>query len=198
MKTGVFLARMQPLHNAHLLMIKKALNECDRVAVCLGSANKEDMLRNPFSLEFRKSMLMEALQDEIEDFSEERVLVFEVPDWSMESDHDSKHVWGEYLYYNIVSRIKQKKFTFYYGDEPEIMLSWFEDLKPRDNLDFVFVDRASELSGLSATKIREAIIKEDVRYLLEYCPRSVTSRMGELKSIWERVVKNPLPDKSME
>ena len=30
-KIGVFLARMQPLHIAHLDIIEKALNECERV-----------------------------------------------------------------------------------------------------------------------------------------------------------------------
>lgn len=50
MKTvGVFLARMQPVHKAHLFMVTKACEECDEVCVILGSENKKDTLRNPFT-----------------------------------------------------------------------------------------------------------------------------------------------------
>ena len=40
MKVGIFLARMQPLHNAHLWLIDKALEENDKVLIVLGSENK--------------------------------------------------------------------------------------------------------------------------------------------------------------
>ena len=56
MKVGVFLARMQPLHNAHLWLIDKALEENDKVLVVLGSENKVDMLRNPYNINLRKKV----------------------------------------------------------------------------------------------------------------------------------------------
>ncbi len=43
----IFLARMQPLHNAHLYMVEKMISECEHVHVFLGSEKKKDMLRNP-------------------------------------------------------------------------------------------------------------------------------------------------------
>lgn len=52
-------ARMQPLHNAHLRLIDKALEENDRVLVVLGSENKVDMLRNPYNINLRKKLLRE-------------------------------------------------------------------------------------------------------------------------------------------
>ena len=39
-KVGVFLARMQPVHNAHLYLVNKALEESDKVLIVLGSENK--------------------------------------------------------------------------------------------------------------------------------------------------------------
>ena len=55
MKTvGVFLARMQPVHKAHLFMVNKACEECDEVCVILGSENKKDTLRNPFTIDVEK------------------------------------------------------------------------------------------------------------------------------------------------
>ena len=59
MKVGIFLARMQPLHNAHLWLIDKALEENDKVLIVLGSENKVDMLRNPYNINLRKKMLRE-------------------------------------------------------------------------------------------------------------------------------------------
>ena len=56
-KYGVFLARMQPVHNAHLWLVDKALKENDKVLIVLGSENKVDMLRNPYKISLRKKML---------------------------------------------------------------------------------------------------------------------------------------------
>lgn len=60
-KCGVFLARMQPVHNAHLWLVNKALEENDKVLIVLGSENKVDMLRNPYDINLRKQMLRECL-----------------------------------------------------------------------------------------------------------------------------------------
>ena len=63
-KVGVFLARMQPVHNAHLFLVHKALEENDKVLIVLGSENKVDMLRNPYDISLREEMLRECLTDE--------------------------------------------------------------------------------------------------------------------------------------
>ena len=59
--TGVFLARMQPLHNAHMCIIEKMCKECDKVVVMLGSSNKKDTLRNPFNIELRINNIKTAI-----------------------------------------------------------------------------------------------------------------------------------------
>lgn len=194
MKTGVFLARMQPLHNAHMFMVNEALKDCDRVFVVLGSANKKDMIRNPFSLELREKLLREALSN----VDDKLVTIFELPDWSTENDQLQADVWGEYLYYNLVSRAKQKKFTFYYGDSPDIMLSWFKRDHIIHNVSFKFYDRQTSLEGLSATKIREALLNNNIAYLEKYCPPSVVKSAGLLRGIWEDVLATPVDDFSME
>lgn len=63
-KYGVFLARMQPVHNAHLFLVGKALEESERVLIVLGSENKVDMLRNPYDISLREQMLRECLGEE--------------------------------------------------------------------------------------------------------------------------------------
>lgn len=112
---GVFLARMQPLHVAHIFLVEKALEECETIHICLGSANKKDMIRNPFTVEFRKEMLIGTLKDMgYADDVGDRINVFELPDWSYENDTNDTISWGRYFYYNVVSRIESKKFNIYY------------------------------------------------------------------------------------
>ena len=107
-KYGIFLARMQPVHNAHLFMVNKALEECDKVLIVLGSENKVDMLRNPYGIELREQMLRECFNE----YQNEKITIVTLPDWSMESDIDNAKIWGRYFYYNVVSRIGQKKILF--------------------------------------------------------------------------------------
>lgn len=105
MKVGVFLARFQPLHNGHLFMIEKALKENDKVLIVLGSANKQGMIRNPFSLEKRGLWLHDSLINKEDSL---RIQIMELADWSTETDKEELTEWGHYLYYNIVANIRQK------------------------------------------------------------------------------------------
>ena len=96
MKYGIFLARMQPVHNAHLHMINRALKENDKVLVVLGSENKIDTLRNPYDITLRREMLRECYDEKDND----RLSVVTLPDWSMENDKEGAKLWGRYFYYN--------------------------------------------------------------------------------------------------
>lgn len=88
-KYGVFLARMQPVHNAHLFMVNKALEENDKVLIVLGSENKVDMLRNPYDIQLREQMLRECFDEE----QNKKISIITLPDWSMESDIDNAEIW---------------------------------------------------------------------------------------------------------
>ncbi len=104
-KYGVFLARMQPVHNAHLFLVNKALEENDKVLIVLGSENKLDMIRNPFDISLREQMLRECFEEQ----QNKKITIVTLPDWSMESDLEGAEIWGRYFYYNVVSRIGQKR-----------------------------------------------------------------------------------------
>lgn len=197
-KTGVFLARMQPLHIAHMFLIEQAMRECEEVWVVLGSSNKRDMLRNPFTLEFRKDMLTQALSESgysNEDIS--RVNIFELPDWSLENDKNETITWGRYFYYNVVSRIQRKDFTIYYSDSSEIIKSWFNS-EIGEHITLRLFDRASTYEGLSATKIREAIINRDMEYLERFCPPVILRNLDYISTYYTGVLENPKEDFSMK
>lgn len=193
-KVGVFLARMQPVHNAHLYLVRKALDENDKVLIVLGSENKVDMLRNPYNISLREEMLRECLTDE----DNKKLEIVTLPDWSMESDKESDKIWGRYFYYNVVSRINQKRFSIYYSDDPKILDSWFNGTEVREYITYRNFERSSIFEGLSSTKIRNAFIEDNEDYIKEYCPESVQKRFVYLKKYYQDVKTNPKEDFSME
>ena len=193
-KVGVFLARMLPVHNAHLYLVRKALDENDKVLIVLGSENKVDMLRNPYDISLREEMLRECLTDE----DNKKLEIVTLPDWSMESDKESDKIWGRYFYYNVVSRINQKRFSIYYSDDPKILDSWFNDTEVREYITYRNFERSSIFEGLSSTKIRNAFIEDNEDYIKEYCPESVQKRFVYLKKYYQDVKTNPKEDFSME
>lgn len=192
-KNGVFLARMQPLHKAHMNVIEMALNECEHVTVILGSSNKKDMLRNPFDLDRRKKWVKNALKDS-KDYK--RISIYEIPDWSYENDKNDLIEWGRYLYYNVVSRIQSKRFTIYYSDDIKIINSWFES-EVENYITIRHLDRSKMFNGLSATKIREALLEMDMGYLSEYLPKSVIDDLDFLHDHYIKVKESPKDDFSM-
>ena len=193
-KTGIFLARMQPLHNAHLWLIDKALEENDEVLVVLGSENKVDMLRNPYHINLRKQMLRECYDAK----TARKIRVLTLPDWSMESDHASDQIWGRYLYYNVVAKIGHKHFSIYYSDDVSILDSWFKGTEVFPYITYRNFEREKMFDALSSTKIRNAFINHDIEYVKQYCPESVVRRFEMLASYYTNVQKNPKSDFSMD
>ena len=191
---GVFLARMQPVHNAHLWLVRQALREQDKVLIVLGSENKVDMLRNPYDIGLREQMLRECLSVD----ENEKLSIVTLPDWSMESDVENAEIWGRYFYYNVVSRIGQKKFSLYYSDDPKILDSWFKNTEVYGYITYRNFNRESLFDGLSATKIREAFVNGDKDYIEKYCPTSVLDRFDYLAQYYNDVKANPKDDFSME
>ena len=193
-KYGVFLARMQPVHNAHLFMVNKALEENDKVLIVLGSENKVDMIRNPYDIQLREQMLRECFNEE----QNKKITIVTLPDWSMESDTDSAEIWGRYFYYNVVSRIGQKRFSIYYSDDLVILDSWFKNTEVYQYITYRNFERSDIFNGLSATNIRQAFIDDNRKYIIKFCPDSVVNRFDYLASYYANVRNNPKEDFSME
>lgn len=169
-KVGVFLSRFQPLHNAHLHMIRLALAENDKVVIIIGSSNKKGTERNPFNLRWREGWLRYQFTEE----EKKRIIIMPLPDWSMETETSQATRWGCYLYYNVVSRIVQRSFTMYCGEEDKAIIEqWFDDEVLKANITLRTVPRSDVFEGLSATKIRKAILDGDMEYLKKYLPEDV-------------------------
>lgn len=196
-KIGVFLSRIQPLHIGHLGIIEKALNENDKIIILIGSKNKNGTIRNPLDVKLRKEILEEALEEKLGINYKKKIIISELPDWSMETDTASNVEWGRYLYYNIVSLGEQKRFSIYFSDDKEIIEKWFED-SLRERITFRLFERNNMFNAVSSTKIREAFLNDDREYIEKSTPNAVIERYDEIKEILEKVYNNPKEDYKLE
>ena len=64
MKIGVFIARLQPFHFAHVDIVKLAIKENDHVVIVLGSACQAKTIKNPWTTDERELMVRKSLTTE--------------------------------------------------------------------------------------------------------------------------------------
>ena len=74
--------------------------------------------------------------------------------------------WGLYFYYNIVNRIGQPEFTFYYNDDSSLVSAWF----PGYIKDRISINSSSRLENISSSSIRKAIVENNMDYVIKYIP----------------------------
>lgn len=178
MKTvGVILARLQPIHNGHLALIKKASVENDEVHVFIGSADKFNE-RNPIPINIRKKYAESAVKEA----NLENVTFHLLDDLTNESDNS--HDWGFYLYSKVVTEIQQSNFTIYYSDGFEIITSWFPGFILRNNVSLNLLARNATEEGISATMVRDMIMKNDPA-LENSVPSMVYNERAAIKSLIE-------------
>ena len=60
---GILIGRMQPVHNGHMQVIDKILNEVDEIIIGIGSAQLSHELKDPFTAGERIVMVNQALAE---------------------------------------------------------------------------------------------------------------------------------------
>ncbi|WP_409199433.1 nicotinamide-nucleotide adenylyltransferase [Methanobrevibacter sp. DSM 116169] len=78
---GFVIGRMQPVHNGHIEVIKKTLEEVDEIVIGIGSAQLSHTLKDPFTAGERVMMLTKALADN--DINSERYYIIPMEDIQM-------------------------------------------------------------------------------------------------------------------
>ena len=178
-EVGVIIARLQPIHNGHLELIRQALNENDKVLVLVGSADKLNK-RNPIPIQMRLDMANAAITDVFYDeIHEKKIIVQPLDDLTDESDNS--HDWGFYLYSKIVGITRSPEFTIYYSDGFEIIMLWFPPFITRNYVSFKLNARGTIAENISATKVRNMIMNKDEEALKRFVPDSVFERRDILR-----------------
>lgn len=197
MKTGIILARLQPIHNGHLELIRKAWQENDEVYVFIGSADKFNK-RNPIPISTRLELTREGVEEmlwkEYENIYPEkeprsRLLDFAhvhiVPLDDLDDESNNSHEWGFYLYSKIVSETLNPNFTIYYSDGFEIITTWFPGFILRNNVSLSLLARNSVKNGISATSVRQMIMEGDEEKLKQSVPTCVFKKREHIKALIE-------------
>lgn len=78
---GLIIGRFQPFHLGHVAAVKFALETADSLSIGIGSSNRFNEKRNPFTADERKEMIVSSLgKDELD-----KIRIYYIPDVN---DHD--------------------------------------------------------------------------------------------------------------
>ena len=134
MKVGLVIGRFQPLHNGHVALIQKAMDDNDVVLVLVGSQNKLTDYRNPFDIETRLELLKEH-------FAQYDKMYFKGMD-----DYPNNEQWVE----DVISRVNT------ITDDPRATTVYTSDKDAEFyRMNFLYSVEVSPSKGLNATDIRE-------------------------------------------
>ncbi|MBI3639931.1 MAG: nicotinamide-nucleotide adenylyltransferase [Thaumarchaeota archaeon] len=73
---GLLIGRFQPFHKGHLAAVNFGLSQVENLWIGIGSSNKNNEKRNPFSADERKEMILSSLDKS----TLNRVQIFYIPD----------------------------------------------------------------------------------------------------------------------
>ncbi|MEW6044345.1 MAG: nicotinamide-nucleotide adenylyltransferase [Thermoproteota archaeon] len=78
---GLLIGRFQPFHLGHLSAVRFALQNVEMLFIGIGSSNRFNEKRNPFTADERKEMILSSLDEE----TKSRIKIYYIPDVD---DHD--------------------------------------------------------------------------------------------------------------
>lgn len=154
MSLGLFIWRLNPCHNWHIEIIKKALAENEKVLLLLWSPLEKEPEKNPLTFSERKEILEKLFE------WEENLKILEI------LDDKSDFIWTIHIYKRICDNFYNfKDINFYYWTEEDSAykcIKEFEEYFFRLKINFVKVDRKQtfvennwEKLELSATNFRK-------------------------------------------
>ena len=73
---GLLIGRFQPFHLGHLDAVLFGLARVDELLICIGSSNKYNEKKNPFSAAERREMILSSIEPSIVN----RIKIFNIPD----------------------------------------------------------------------------------------------------------------------
>ena len=73
---GLLIGRFQPFHLGHLDAVLFGLSRTENLFIGIGSSNKSNERRNPFSAEERREMIISSIEPSMAD----RLKIFDIPD----------------------------------------------------------------------------------------------------------------------
>ena len=173
-KTCVYIGRFQPIHDAHIQIIEKALEIAETVIVSVGSAHRPKTIRNPWTADERINMIKKALKQKLgytqgftnfPQYFESRVKFVKVRDHLYNNTR-----WATETYSKaIAAGATQHKDTAIIGCFKD-NTSWYLNMFPQWDLHEIDKIYNKQNEIMNATDIRDEIflnkeIKDNEQYL---------------------------------
>ena len=150
---GLIVGRFQHFHIGHKSLVENAFKLCDRVLILVGSAQESGTLRNPYLPSTRIDVIRE-----IYGRDNDILQVKELNDLTNENDITAD--WGRYVLKNVKTHIRKNPSLMVYGND-EFRSKWFDPEDIQDTAELV-IPRSR--IPISATKLREALVRDDFEY----------------------------------
>ena len=163
-KLGLVLGRFQTFHKGHELIIDTALESCEKVLIFIGSSDKENTYKNPFSYEYRKNIIEEV-------YNNKNIIIAPLPDLGV----GDVPLWGNYVMDNA-KRVIGMPDCIIYGIESKCE-EWYKDYQ---NLHYIKVGRDN--IDISSTKLKELIINDNYDEYLKYVNIKIINHYDEIKN----------------
>ena len=181
--TLVLIGRFQPIHSAHLEIIKRATALCDKLVIVVGSSRQPRTYKNPFTFAERRDMIRAAtaglsMQISIESNTD---TIYNDQAWAVRVQQlVAKHTWDNYgpkddMKVGIIGH-KKDDSSFYLDMFPQ----WgYEDVEL--------------IEFLSAVNIRDLFFKRDVnmKFIKGVVPESTFDFLEQFKATpeYEQIIR---------
>jgi cytidyltransferase-like protein len=154
---ALIVGRFQHFHIGHRSLVENAYKLCDRVLILVGSTQESGTVRNPYLPSTRIDVIRGIYGNETD-----YLIVKELPDLTNENDITT--AWGKYVLENVKLHIRKAPSLMVYGND-EFRSKWFaaEDV---ENTAELVIPRST--IPISATMLREALVKDDFSYWSRY------------------------------
>ena len=187
-KVGVYVGRFQPVHAGHLKSIATALEDCEKLVIIIGSANRARTVKNPLSTNDRIHLLKISIKEWFNEPLNPGWTDFPTP-----SILDRVHFVSlrDYMYnnYKWVSEVQlavaelggtvNDSKTAIFGHKKDDT-SFYLDMFPF----WVIKTLPSYYGGLSSTEIRESLFTKGTALLQKYLISEVTPKAEEWLKAW--------------
>jgi bifunctional NMN adenylyltransferase/nudix hydrolase len=150
-KYGVLIGRFEPFHNGHLSLVKFALQNVEELIIILGSCNVAKSIKNPWSADERKEMILSCFGDSLRD----SITFLEASDYLYNDNR-----WLTCIQQQVDEVTDGEEDIVLIGEQKDrssFYLKMFPQWKHLDAMDTHFIP------GLDATKIRDLYFSSGVQ-----------------------------------
>lgn len=163
-KRGILIGRMQPVHNGHIQVINKILEEVDEIIIGIGSAQLSHELKNPFTAGERILMMNQALAES--DIDPGRYYIIPMEDINFNA------IWASHV------KMMTPPFSIVYSGNPLVKQLFKEEgIEVRQP---PLYDRLH----LSGTEVRRRILEDE--NWQELVPKATADLIAEINGV-ERI-----------